>query len=101
MPTHQIDLNINDSGDEIVFSIADDGIGMDKDSCDRVFSLFYSTKGRRGTGLGLFIANRVIGQHGGTIKVASKLGEGSLFRVRIPKHHLERNPEPAAQQLKK
>ncbi len=95
MPTHQIDLSITDPGDEIVFCIADDGIGMDRDVCDRVFSLFYSTKGRRGTGLGLFIANRVIGQHGGTITVASKPGEGSLFRVRIPKHQVEMNPEPA------
>jgi len=95
MPTHQIDLSITDPGDEIVFCIADDGIGMDRDICDRVFSLFYSTKGRRGTGLGLFIANRVIGQHGGTITVASKPGEGSLFRVRIPRHQVEMNPEPA------
>ena len=95
MPTHQIDFSITEPGDDIVFCIADDGIGMDRDSCDRIFSLFYSTKGRRGTGLGLFIANRVIGQHGGKITVASKPGEGSLFRVRIPKHQVEMNPESA------
>jgi signal transduction histidine kinase len=93
MPTHRIDFSITEPGDEIVFSIADDGIGMDRDSCDRIFSLFYSTKGRRGTGLGLFIANRVIGQHGGKITVASKPGEGSVFRVRIPKHPPEMKPE--------
>jgi signal transduction histidine kinase len=100
MPTHQIDFNITDSGDEIVFSIADDGIGMDRDICDRVFSLFYSTKGRRGTGLGLFIANRVIGQHGGAITVASKPGEGSVFRIRIPKIPPEINPKPASPIMK-
>ncbi len=95
MPTHQIDFSITEPDGDIVFCIADDGIGMDRDSCDRIFSLFYSTKGRRGTGLGLFIANRVIGQHGGKITVASKPGEGSLFRVRIPKHQVEMRPESA------
>ena len=101
MPTHQIDFSIAEPGDEIVFSIADDGIGMDRDMCNRIFSLFFSTKGIRGTGLGLFIANRVIGQHGGKITVASKPGEGSVFRVRIPKHHREINPEPATPIIEK
>ena len=100
MPTHQIDFSITQPGDEIVFSIADDGIGMDRDSCDQIFSLFFSTKGRRGTGLGLFIANRVIGQHGGKITVASKPGEGSVFRVRIPKHAPEMDTESAGHERK-
>jgi signal transduction histidine kinase len=95
VPTHQIDFSIAEPGDEIVFSIADDGIGMNGESRDRIFSLFYSTKGRKGTGLGLFIANRVIGQHGGKITVASKPGEGSVFRVRIPKTPPEMNTAPA------
>jgi signal transduction histidine kinase len=84
-PTHRIGFTMADRGDEIVFSIADDGIGMDRDTCDRIFALFYSTKGRKGTGLGLFIANRIVGQHGGTITVASNPGEGSTFKVGIPR----------------
>ena len=72
---------LNDS----MHHFTDDGIGMDSDTCDRIFSLFYSTKGRKGTGLGLFIANRIVGQHGGTITVASKPGEGAVFRVSIPR----------------
>ena len=71
--------------DEIVFTIADDGIGMDDDTRDQIFSLFYSTKGRKGTGLGLFIANRIVGQHGGAIRVDSRPGEGATFSVSIPK----------------
>jgi signal transduction histidine kinase len=85
MPTHQIDFSTMDQNDAIVFTIADDGIGMDSDTRERIFSLFFSTKERKGTGLGLFIANRIIGQHGGSITVASNPGEGALFRVRIPK----------------
>ena len=84
-PTHRIDFSMIDQGDDIVFAIADDGIGMDSDACEHIFSLFYSTKGRKGTGLGLFIANRIVGQHGGTITVASTPGEGTVFTVRIPR----------------
>lgn len=84
-PAHLIEFSMAAKGDEIVFTIADDGIGMDSHICDRIFNLFYSTKGRKGTGLGLFIANRIVGQHGGTITVASKPGEGTRFTVRIPK----------------
>jgi signal transduction histidine kinase len=84
-PSHRIDFAMGGSDDEVVFSIADDGTGMDSDTCDRIFDLFYSTKGRKGTGLGLFIANRIVGQHGGTITVASKPGEGSAFKVSIPR----------------
>jgi signal transduction histidine kinase len=88
MPTHRIELNMVDRNDEIVFTIADDGIGMDSDTREQIFSLFFSTKERKGTGLGLFIANRIIGQHGGSITVASNPGEGAVFRVRIPKESL-------------
>jgi signal transduction histidine kinase len=74
-----------DQGDEIIFTIADNGIGMDSDTRSQIFDLFYSTKGKKGTGLGLFIANRIIGQHGGTITVVSNPGDGTVFRVKIPK----------------
>jgi len=84
-PTHRINFSMADSGDDIVFTIADDGIGMDSDTRDRLFRLFFSTKERKGTGLGLFIANRVIGQHDGTITVASRPGMGAKFTVSIPK----------------
>lgn len=85
IPMHQIDFSMADQGEEIIFTIADDGIGMDSATCERIFTLFYSTKERKGTGLGLFIANRIVGQHGGAISVASKPGEGAVFKVRIPK----------------
>jgi signal transduction histidine kinase len=84
-PAHRIDFTMAPIDDEIVFTIADDGIGMDDDTRDQIFSLFYSTKGRKGTGLGLFIANRIVGQHGGAIRVDSQPGEGATFSVSVPK----------------
>lgn len=68
----------------IIFTIQDNGIGMDLDTREKIFSLFYSSKGKKGTGLGLFIANKIIGQHGGTINVDSVLGQGSNFTLKIP-----------------
>jgi signal transduction histidine kinase len=50
-----------------------------------MFSLFFSSKGSKGTGLGLYIVHNVIQQHGGTIKVESTPGKGSKFIVSIPR----------------
>ncbi len=66
------------------FEIEDDGIGMDRETREKIFSLFFSSKGIKGTGLGLFISNKIVEKHGGTIDVESEPGEGARFRVRIP-----------------
>ena len=69
----------------VVFTIQDNGIGMDLETREKIFSLFYSSKGSKGTGLGLFIANKIIGQHGGTIDVNSVPGKRTLFTLKIPR----------------
>jgi signal transduction histidine kinase len=53
-----------------------------------MFSLFFSSKGSKGTGLGLYIANDVVHQHGGQIHVDSSPGEGTEFRVDLPRKHV-------------
>jgi signal transduction histidine kinase len=50
-----------------------------------LFRTVHSTKGKRGTGLGLFMSSRIIGQQGGEILVDSTLGEGSTFTIKMPK----------------
>jgi signal transduction histidine kinase len=81
---HQIDFIVKQDGRYIQFEISDNGIGMDEDTVDKIFTLFYSSKGDSGTGLGLFIAGNIIEQHNGIIKVNSVLGKGSKFSIRIP-----------------
>jgi two-component system NtrC family sensor kinase len=49
-----------------------------------MFELFHSTKGNRGTGLGLAVARKIVEEHDGTISVKSTPGEGTTFTVRIP-----------------
>jgi signal transduction histidine kinase len=58
---------------------------MDKETKEKIFTLFFSSKGSKGTGLDLFISNNIIKQHGGEIKIRSTLGEGTKFIIKIPK----------------
>jgi len=69
----------------VFFEIEDNGIGMRAETLARLFSVFFSTKGSRGTGLGLFIAKKAVDQHGGRIGAVSELGQGSTFRIWIPR----------------
>ena len=71
--------------DRISFIIQDNGMGMDQETREKMFTLFFTSKGSQGTGLGLFIANRVIRQHGGSIKVESEIRKGSRFQIFLPK----------------
>jgi signal transduction histidine kinase len=64
-------------------SIIDRGSGMDRNTVDRIFEPFYSTK-KRGTGLGLAIVKQIIEQHGGNIRVESEDRAGSTFIVELP-----------------
>jgi len=87
---------VQDSGN-IVFKISDNGIGMDKQTRENIFTLFFSSKGHAGTGLGLYISNRIIQQHGGHIHVDSNPDKGSRFEVMLPKEL----PESAKKSMKK
>jgi signal transduction histidine kinase len=68
----------------VSFCIKDNGKGLNENKKDKIFNLFYSDKGNKGTGLGLFIASRSIKQHGGSIKVNSKLNQYTEFIVTLP-----------------
>lgn len=82
---HRIVFNAKQDKDYVIFEILDNGIGMDSATLDKLFTPFFSSKGDKGTGLGLFISNKVVEQHGGQINVKSALAQGSRFSVRIPK----------------
>jgi len=83
--SHTIRFQVSSDSKEIRFRIRDDGIGMDLETQKQMFQLFFSSKGEKGTGLGLFIAHKIIDQHGGTIEVRSTPGEGTEMLIRIPR----------------
>ncbi len=72
--------------DRICFEIEDNGMGMDRETREKMFTLFFSSKGSRGTGLGMFIAHHVIRQHGGRIDVTAEPGQGSRFVICMPRN---------------
>jgi len=82
--SHRIRLGVRRREPWVVFVVEDNGIGMDRETRERIFSLFFSSKGLKGTGLGLFIANKIVDKHGGTIEVDSEPGRGSKFMIRLP-----------------
>ena len=82
---HKITFGVKQVENHIVFDVLDNGIGMDKKTKEKLFTIFFSSKGTRGTGLGLFISNRIIQQHGGVILVETALGKGSHFSIILPK----------------
>ena len=71
-------------GDYVVFSIADTGIGMDKEMQNKIFDPFFSTKGERGTGLGLSQVYGFMERSLGAIKVYSEPSYGSRFSLYFP-----------------
>jgi signal transduction histidine kinase len=92
--THKIVFGVKKRENEFNFEISDNGIGMDSEAQEKLFTPFFSTKGSKGTGLGLFIAGAIIEQHGGEIVVKSKLNQGTSFKIRIPRRRSESVSKP-------
>jgi signal transduction histidine kinase len=70
--------------DELFVEVADDGPGIPESDLPRLFNLFESTKGARGTGLGLAVSQKILSEHDGRITVESRSGAGSRFRLTWP-----------------
>ncbi|MCC8097321.1 MAG: HAMP domain-containing histidine kinase [Eubacterium sp.] len=83
-------INIYEEGKNAVMEISDNGIGIAEEDIPRIFERFYrGDKSRNkeipGTGLGLSIAKWIVSVHGGRTEVKSKLGEGTTFKIILPK----------------
>lgn len=73
--------------DSVIIEVQDTGYGIAPEDRATIFERFRQGRNKRsGSGLGLHLSHRIIEGHGGTIKVASELGKGSLFTVQLPKN---------------
>ena len=79
-----IRLDCQEQEKMVRITITDNGEGISADSLQDIFTLFVSTKGARGTGLGLTVSRKILREHGGDIQVTSQLGEGSEFILTFP-----------------
>jgi two-component system, NtrC family, sensor kinase len=69
---------------QTMIEVIDNGVGIAPSMMNHMFELFHSTKGNRGTGLGLAVAKKIVDEHDGSISVKSKQGEGTTFTIRLP-----------------
>ena len=83
-------VRLRPDGERVELAVRDTGIGISAPDRDRLFTRFFrarqaAERNIQGVGLGLSIAHSIVESHGGRIEVESQLGEGSVFRVRIPR----------------
>jgi signal transduction histidine kinase len=72
------------AGLEATVVVADNGPGMDAARLETIFEAFRSTKGQRGTGLGLAVTRKIVEEHGGRIEIESSPGEGTSVHITLP-----------------
>jgi len=79
-------LSGSEQDGSVLISVKDTGEGIAAKDLGRIFELNFTTKGRRGTGMGLYLTQQIVKSHGGTIEVKSEIGKGTEFVVRLPKY---------------
>ncbi len=80
-----ITLRSIDTESGVHIEIEDTGIGMPEEIRLKCLDPFFSTKGEKGTGLGLAMVNRIVAEHGGTLSIRSRTGEGTVFLIDLPR----------------
>ena len=90
---HFVAVRLTGYTEYVEFEVMDNGVGMERETREKAFSLFFSSKGVEGTGLGLFISNKIALSHGGKIKLESEVNEGTRFVVTIPRTRPTEQPE--------
>jgi signal transduction histidine kinase len=73
-----------ENGNVIRYEVQDNGSGMSEEVKEKLFTSFFSTKGPKGTGLGLLVTRKLLEEHDGSIEVTSQEGIGTTFTIKLP-----------------
>lgn len=85
-PLGELKIHLSHSGDELVVSVKDNGIGMDKKTVEKIFTPYFTTKPQgAGDGLGLSIFKMIVQRHRARVEILSEKDMGTEFRVFFPK----------------
>jgi signal transduction histidine kinase len=98
-PGGRIRLVLDETGDEAVLRIIDNGAGIPDEIRREIWQPFYSTKGQGGNGMGLDISRRLVELHQGSINCESS-GENTTFEVRLPLAAAQPQSDPAQQPVR-
>ena len=79
-----IKTKLDKNAGEVTLQVSDTGCGISEEDLDKIFDIFYSTKGSRGTGFGLPVTKKIIHEHGGSLSVQSTKAAGTTFSVCLP-----------------
>jgi signal transduction histidine kinase len=96
-----VTISTSNLGSGVALTVTDTGIGMTEAERERCLEPFFTTKGERGTGLGLAVVYGIIQRHGGTIEIASQKGVGTTFAIHRPSTVIavEKKAAPALEQF--
>ncbi len=81
----EVNISTRKEGEsEVLITVEDNGAGIPEKIIQRIFDVFFSTKGSQGTGLGLAVTKKIIEEHGGSIEAKSTPGQGTTFTIQLP-----------------
>jgi PAS domain S-box-containing protein len=84
VPKVNMNVYLNNSEEDVIIEVKDNGCGMTETVKRKIFTPFYTTKSKSGTGLGLPICSRMINAHNGRIDVESEPNKGTVFKIALP-----------------
>jgi two-component system NtrC family sensor kinase len=93
----KLTMRLHGGDDEVQIDVGDTGVGIPPEVLPQIFEPFFSTKETHGVGLGLAVVYGIVQRHGGRIEVESKVGQGTVFHLRLPRDvRVKKEEAPAA-----